>query len=71
MCDACIGTVCDNRRDEHVQVSGSAAVIDVQAVGLRTDHDNVRAGAAQRRWRDVVRGPVRTVHHDPKACQRA
>ena len=46
--DAGVGAVLDDGRLQRAEVGGAAAVVDVEAVGLGADHDDLGAGRPQR-----------------------
>ena len=68
--DARIRAVLDDRRGQRAECGGAAAVVDVQAVRLVADGDDLRARQAQRLRREAVSRAVRAVGHDPQARQR-
>ena len=62
--DAEVGAVLDDGGLEQVQVGGAAAVVDVEAVGLGADGDDLGAGPGERLGRDPGGGAVRLVEDD-------
>ena len=59
-----------HRGGQRAERGGTAALVDVQAVRLVPDGDDLGARPAQRLRRDQVRGAVRAVGHDPQPGQR-
>jgi hypothetical protein len=59
----------DDGLAQAVQVRGAVAVVDVEAVRLRTDHGDVGAGLAQRPRRDLAGGAVRAVDDDAQPVE--
>ena len=66
-----VGAVLDDRPLQQPEVGGAAAVVDVQAVGLGADRDDVGTRLAQRQRPDLGRGAVRAVEHHPDPAERA
>ncbi len=62
--DAEVGAVLDHGRLEQAEVGGAAAVVDVEAVGLGADRDDLRAGPGERLGRDVRGRAVGLVEDD-------
>ena len=63
--DAEVGAVLDDGGLQQVEVGGSAAVVDVQAVRLGADRDDLGTGPRERLGRDPGRRAVRLVQDDP------
>ena len=59
-----VGAVLDDGRLERVEVGRAAAVVDVQAVGVGVDRDDVGAGVAERLRAGVAGGALGAVEHD-------
>ncbi len=67
--DAEVGAVLDDGGPEQRQVRGAAAVVDVQAVRLGTDRDDLGPGPRESLGRDVGGGAVRLVQDDLQAVE--
>ncbi len=67
--DAQVGAVLDDGGAQQVQVGGAAAVVDVQAVRVRADGDDLGAGPCERLGRDPGGGAVRLVQDDLEAVE--
>ena len=62
--EAGVGAVREHRLAQPRQVGGSAALVDVDAVGLVVDREHRDAGVPQGTWPDLDRRAVRAVEHD-------
>ncbi len=67
--DAEVGSVLDHGRLEQAEVGGAAAVVDVEAVRLGADRDDLRAGPGEGLGRDEGGGAVRLVQDDLQAVE--
>src|SRR5579862_58026 len=67
--DAEVGTVCAHLLREVNRVRRADAFVDVDAVGLVADGDDVRAKLVKHGRRDVIRGAVRAIDDDLATAQ--
>ena len=62
--EADVGAVLEDRGLQHLEVGRPAALVDVGAVGLGADRDDLGTGVAQRPRPDGRGGAVRAVEDD-------
>jgi hypothetical protein len=68
--DARVRPVTDGRRRHATRARRAVALVDVLAVGVRADDDDLGAGATERLRTDLAAGTVRRVDDDLEAVER-
>ena len=69
-CDADGGLVLHHFRSDDVGIQGSAAEVDVAAVGARMGHDYLAAEVREELWSYRARRTVRAIDHDAVVIER-
>ncbi len=67
--DTQIGFFCDHTRLQGTDVGSADLFIDVNAVWLTTNGDNIGAQLTQYIWRNVIRRTISAIHHNFKLAQ--